>query len=525
MATRSQFRHEDIAAVPRGFKVRTVKQADGTEVRVAFPPGRRKKGSGKVISILKRKKNARYDRSNLGSAIQAASKTGARFVAVTALGYTVQKQRPAPFQPYYELSSSGVTKHDPHSKIPESWAGKPSRNARAGKQKTRAQVEAMQAKAVRFLRDVADKQDAADDIEDLSVEEYAAKKHVKIKNPRRGSLKPYDVHYKKPYGHGSGTIVVEASSKAQARKKGAAMLRVNEHGDFRITAIEEEKKNTNPRLGSGKRFAALERKLAARGDVSDPRAVAAAIGRRKYGKAEFQKLAARGRKAKNPRSFKRGDRVVVTKKDGLTPKGTEGTFHQYNLRGLPEASIYLDGGGAAIVSLSSLKKARRKNPDIPLREASNLFREFHGRGPHKVIEMQIDEQRRGTYTALGELWELHFKAPNRQLIKLGFEGNHVKLASSPDGKQLYLIGGDQAMPESLLKQFGADTGKDFIDLGEAVSVVYVTRKGFDGFKQSAYVHKFGEEGGFRPEGFYNRLSRNIVLAGGSYRIESPGIIN
>ena len=49
------------------------------------------------------------------------------------------------------------------------------------------------------------------------------------------------------------------------------------------------------RLGSGKRFAQLEAKIAARGNVSDPAAVAAAIGREKYGKAKFQKLATAGR--------------------------------------------------------------------------------------------------------------------------------------------------------------------------------------------------------------------------------------
>jgi len=50
-----------------------------------------------------------------------------------------------------------------------------------------------------------------------------------------------------------------------------------------------------PRLGSGKRFAALKSKIAKRGGVRDPGAVAAAIGRKKYGKASFQKMAAAGR--------------------------------------------------------------------------------------------------------------------------------------------------------------------------------------------------------------------------------------
>jgi len=52
----------------------------------------------------------------------------------------------------------------------------------------------------------------------------------------------------------------------------------------------------NPKapLGQGGRFEALKRKVA-RGDVRDPEAVAAAIGRKKYGKARFQKLASGGR--------------------------------------------------------------------------------------------------------------------------------------------------------------------------------------------------------------------------------------
>lgn len=41
-------------------------------------------------------------------------------------------------------------------------------------------------------------------------------------------------------------------------------------------------------------FKKLEHKIAARGDVRDAGAVAASIGRHKYGKKAFQKHAARG---------------------------------------------------------------------------------------------------------------------------------------------------------------------------------------------------------------------------------------
>jgi len=49
-----------------------------------------------------------------------------------------------------------------------------------------------------------------------------------------------------------------------------------------------------PELGSGGRFKALVNKLENKGS-SDPKALAAWIGRRKYGKKKFQELAAKGK--------------------------------------------------------------------------------------------------------------------------------------------------------------------------------------------------------------------------------------
>lgn len=49
------------------------------------------------------------------------------------------------------------------------------------------------------------------------------------------------------------------------------------------------------KLGSGKRFAAVSRS-AARSGARDPDAVAAAIGRKKYGARKMAAMAAKGRK-------------------------------------------------------------------------------------------------------------------------------------------------------------------------------------------------------------------------------------
>lgn len=52
------------------------------------------------------------------------------------------------------------------------------------------------------------------------------------------------------------------------------------------------------KLGSGARFKALTQKVQSQGySKASARAVAAAVGRAKYGKKKFQAMAAKGRKA------------------------------------------------------------------------------------------------------------------------------------------------------------------------------------------------------------------------------------
>ena len=60
--------------------------------------------------------------------------------------------------------------------------------------------------------------------------------------------------------------------------------------------MAKAKGGAKPALGSGGRFKALKKELAGKKGVKDPGALAAAIGRKKLGKAKFQALAAKGRK-------------------------------------------------------------------------------------------------------------------------------------------------------------------------------------------------------------------------------------
>jgi len=65
-----------------------------------------------------------------------------------------------------------------------------------------------------------------------------------------------------------------------------------------VTTFERSKEENDmakPKLGSGARFKAIEKKAAASG-ASNPAAVAAAAGRKKYGAKKMAQLSAAGRK-------------------------------------------------------------------------------------------------------------------------------------------------------------------------------------------------------------------------------------
>lgn len=55
-------------------------------------------------------------------------------------------------------------------------------------------------------------------------------------------------------------------------------------------------KKKQPKLGSGERFKKLEKSIAGKGKVDNPAAVAAAIGRKKYGATKMAKMSTAGRK-------------------------------------------------------------------------------------------------------------------------------------------------------------------------------------------------------------------------------------
>jgi hypothetical protein len=173
------------------------------------------------------------------------------------------------------------------------------------------------------------------------------------------------------------------------------------------------------------------------------------------------------------------------------------------------------------------RRRPRRNPD-ELGEAVRLFEVFHGRQPSEVLEEQRSSVARRTYTALGDLSYILVESA-KGTVKLEFDGDGVKLAISPNGRQLYLIGGDQNL-DGALEDFTDDTSKDLFDLGTALEVEYVARKVHSNYEPIAWYHKFGEskDGAELPRLFYDRLKHEIFFAGGEYFVDdtneiSPGI--
>ena len=156
-------------------------------------------------------------------------------------------------------------------------------------------------------------------------------------------------------------------------------------------------------------------------------------------------------------------------------------------------------------------------------EGVELYRDFHGMDPGEVIRVQESAEQRHEYVALGELVLISGKWVDGGTFQIESDG--IQLASNPQGTQLYFIGGDQAGIMNYLAKSGADTSKDFIEIGKATRVVYQTRKEMDQYRVANYDHALGEKGGRPPLLFFDKIRRKMFLVGGTYRIKPEGIVN
>lgn len=216
---------------------------------------------------------------------------------------------------------------------------------------------------------------------------------------------------------------------------------------------------------------------------------------------------------------------------------TKGHVHQFGVKNCPACHPSLRPTQQKQVN------TRRRNPSES-EQAVKLFESFHGRDAQEVIEAQRSAAMRLDYAACGPLVALGFddcgfpesrlKDKWDQCSHIDFEGDKVMLASAPNGKQLYFIGGNQNLDGQLSSFENVDTEKDLIDLGPVAFVVYEARKVHDNFEPADYCHRFGDPSTeialdeSLPRLAYDKVKKEMLLVGGDYHIDSkhgvsPGI--
>ena len=93
------------------------------------------------------------------------------------------------------------------------------------------------------------------------------------------------------------------------------------------------------------------------------------------------------------------------------------------------------------------------------------------------------------------------------------------------GRQLFLHGGNQDLEWALSQHFDIHSNVQLVVLGTIDRIWYVTKKSFDNFETSSYIHRFGEEGGEKPLLLYDRLNKKQWIIGGDYEVKPEGIAN
>lgn len=168
---------------------------------------------------------------------------------------------------------------------------------------------------------------------------------------------------------------------------------------------------------------------------------------------------------------------------------------------------------------------RRRNSTASEAAAAALSARFHGRPAHSMKEITEATRTRTTLTELGRLIEITAVLPDgKTQITIPFNKEKTSLASSPDGGQLYIVGGDQGLDLAALG-LSKLLPKDYLDLGDVAGIVYETRKGFDNFERLEYEHAMGERGGQAPRLGYDTRNKRLYIQGGTYQVKPEGIVH
>ncbi|HUW79490.1 MAG TPA: hypothetical protein VMV54_01195 [Acidocella sp.] len=170
------------------------------------------------------------------------------------------------------------------------------------------------------------------------------------------------------------------------------------------------------------------------------------------------------------------------------------------------------------------RSARRNSNPSETAAAGQLSEKFHGRPPRTITDTTETRRERFALAELGTLQELTVVKDDGRASRIQFTTKKPKLAVSPDGRQLYIEGGDQEIDLATLGITPAER-RDHVELGALWKIVYRTSKGFHNFTVTDYVHEFGEEGGRLPTLVYETLNNAFYVIGGTYLVKPEGIVN
>jgi hypothetical protein len=252
----------------------------------------------------------------------------------------------------------------------------------------------------------------------------------------------------------------------------------------RVALVETKPGQAVPTVHNPKgAFQRCVEELTARGGASDPRAVCAAAGRRKYGQAEMTRRAKAGKRA-------------------------------------------------------AARGAGKRNPRNPLDASDAAYEQFHGEGPEGTTTIEWQEHWHTHVWAVGDLVSMYVLLPASRresglsnIVTIHFDHERPKerrtfLDANEKGTQMFIDGGDQRVN---LADFGLDASgaHETVVLGSLKRLDYFTTKTHLGKEggTAVYKHMMGEEGGELPTVVYHTIDKKLAVVGGSYTMPTEGIRN
>jgi hypothetical protein len=460
----SRFRHEDVASVPGGWRVRTVK-AGSHRVRVAFPPGRRQTGSGRLVSVL-------HPTSGSNPCANPCSlrATNPAELMVMSANHPPRRRNAkvnptVPEQHQIKIAKQTLKMSDVGAQI---MGGMTKEEAR----------EVLRKHGVRFREN---HRVNASTLELKRAARYRAKqiREAGGHNPRRvvfdESIQKYMAHkYLSKYGNMVGTgetkaAAVRSLKEAIARAKGGShnpSYRVEVSGPGGHMAVHT--------ISASSESEAMEIALRKVTGISDARN---RIGwRARINPAELLVMGA------NPR-------VEVV---AAPNPPTEEIVEAFTGREVEYMDVY-------------------NEPHMPRGRYAKL-------GP--LIALYIKPAKGGQVQRVGAAEAVGHDFPK------AWAGKPPLVVCDSTAKQIYFVDGTQDISDSLAAFGAIDRGNGIVELGQGRRIDYQCRKEHVADPdEDLWKHEHGEENGELPTVLFDTRNKRILYEGGDYRIEGPWIRN